>query len=204
MFCKSDKYQPPPPPDAERHRIRSTGGNRVLFTHRPHQDEDNQSIENGLREELPSYYEMMPPPTYKNSNRQNRNGNRDSSASTQDVDTYVHNDTTEPIIYPTTNNDHSPTPSINNAVDADDRSPPPSINAVYMQDANDERYSPSSVVINIDENSSSVPDSNNVTLPPPNNNFSTHDNSNGTTSVTNSNGSNSNTNRDTSATAEAA
>lgn len=54
-------------PDAERYRIRSTAGERRLFTHRPHQDEDNQSIiTSGAGEALPSYYEMIPPPSYKN------------------------------------------------------------------------------------------------------------------------------------------
>lgn len=54
--------------DAERHQIRSTHGQQRLFTHRPHQDEDNNSIMNneGTREELPSYFEMMRPPSYKN------------------------------------------------------------------------------------------------------------------------------------------
>ncbi|KAI7890005.1 uncharacterized protein EV154DRAFT_482573 [Mucor mucedo] len=67
-FCRSEEYLPDPPMDAERHQIRSTHGQQRMFTHRPHQDEDNNSILNnqGTREELPSYFEMMRPPSYKN------------------------------------------------------------------------------------------------------------------------------------------
>lgn len=68
IFCKTSKYMPETQrPDAERYRIRSTEGERRLFTYRPHQDEDNQSIvTSGAGEALPSYYEMIPPPSYKN------------------------------------------------------------------------------------------------------------------------------------------
>jgi hypothetical protein len=167
IFCKSDKWQPPPSPDAERHRIRSTGGNRGLVTHRPHPDEDNRSIVSEEREELPSYYEMMPPPTYKNLIPQNPNENDDSSPSQANLVLDAADDDVDMADH-TRYTNNATAPSINDAAD-EDRSPPPSINAVYMNNENEQGYSPSSVVINIDENSSSVPDNhiNNALRPPP-------------------------------------
>ncbi len=48
-----------------------------MTTYRPTQEEDNQSISNG--EELPSYYEMIPPPLYKNVPAISVNGDNSSS-----------------------------------------------------------------------------------------------------------------------------
>ncbi|KAI8059081.1 uncharacterized protein B0P05DRAFT_559015 [Gilbertella persicaria] len=56
-FCKSDKYIPPSREEGDpRSRITTTNGPRPVY--RPNNQESAD-------DELPSYYEMMPPPSYK-------------------------------------------------------------------------------------------------------------------------------------------
>lgn len=63
IFCKSDKYYTPPSSDTSRadsnyrSRIVTTTGSPRVSTYRPNNTESD--------EELPSYYEMIPPPAYK-------------------------------------------------------------------------------------------------------------------------------------------
>lgn len=80
-FCRSDEYLPEPIMDAERHRISTTNGRQRMSIYRPHQDEDNHSTTDGTREQLPSYFEMMRPPSYKNPMPESPNTNNDSSPS---------------------------------------------------------------------------------------------------------------------------
>lgn len=51
-----------------------------MTTHRPHQDEDTLFADDGTREQLPSYFEMMRPPSYKNTMPETPSNN-DSSPS---------------------------------------------------------------------------------------------------------------------------
>ncbi|CAO3650179.1 unnamed protein product [Mucor hiemalis] len=127
IFCKTNKYMPDTSTaDAERFRIRSTGGERRLFTHRPHQDEDNQSITTGgAGEILPSYYEMLPPPLYKNltpsinnnnsSNGQSPNENLNNTITAETssgISNSITNGATENRTVPNTEN-RTTVPSIN-------------------------------------------------------------------------------------------
>lgn len=67
IFCKTDKYYTPPSSDTSRvnsnyrSRIVTTNGPPPVSTYRPNNTEGD--------EELPSYYEMIPPPAYKNKHK---------------------------------------------------------------------------------------------------------------------------------------
>ncbi|OBZ90179.1 hypothetical protein A0J61_01767 [Choanephora cucurbitarum] len=66
-FCRSQLYIPPSSEDDPRSNIRSTNGPRPVY--RPNNEETED-------DELPSYYEMAPPPSYKKAIRTSQNSSQ--------------------------------------------------------------------------------------------------------------------------------
>lgn len=107
-----------------------------MTTYRPHPEEDNQSITNG--EELPSYYEMIPPPSYKNVPAVSVNGDNSSNlrpsadinnSSSNEEMTEINIDIPSPNVVDDSSNDVSPLPlPVSSSVNEDYGIVPPNSN----------------------------------------------------------------------------
>ncbi|KAL0145102.1 hypothetical protein V8B55DRAFT_1458592 [Mucor lusitanicus] len=84
VFCKSDKYYTPPSSTTSganvnaRSRIVTTNGSGRAPLYRPNNEERD--------DELPSYYEMIPPPAYKTKSNTTANASGDDSTSQNEAD----------------------------------------------------------------------------------------------------------------------